>query len=672
MPDKTDLSLMIEPRIGAGGLAVLVGGLLSIVTGVLWWTLEKYEKINLQNNIQSEAIHLTKHIVEETKTFMPEGVALFFFLLSLLTTFIVYLLQKANVERWLSLKAQKKLEAEIQERHKTEQELQKTEEILKKSEAKVRLLLNSTAEAIYGIDLQGNCTFANPSCLRMTGYTDISQLLGKNMHNLIHHSYADGRLMPVELCRIFKAFLVGKGEHVVDEVLWRADGTSFPAEFWSFPQIENGKVLGAVVTFNDITERKQADDALIASRKQYQELVETLHDWVWEVDLEGRYTYVGPQVKKILGFEPGELLGKSPFDLMPPEESQRVFEIFSAHTREGKPVLALENRNFHKDGHEVLLETNGFPFFDARGKLKGYRGADRDITKHKEAERALRQSEEKFSGAFQTSPYAIVISSMEDGRFIEVNDAFSVLTGYSRDEVINQTSMALKLWANEKDREEVLIALLEGHAVADREFCFRKKNGVIGTGLFSCRRLQLKEGECLLSSISDITERKQIVEDLRSNRRFLSELIENSGNMICVKDKEGRYELINSKWEQITGFKRENSLGRTDAELFPGPVGFQFRENDLEVMRSESILEKEEILEDAHGKRFFISVKFPLRDDEGKIRGICAMINEITERKYAEKLLSLERQRLSFIIEGTQLGTWEWNIKTGKNLVNER
>lgn len=139
---------------------------------------------------------------------------------------------------------------------------QASESALEKSEAQVRLLLNSTAEAIYGLDMNGNCTFANPACLKILGYRDLEELIGKNMHQLIHHSYADGRPMPVETCRIYKAFHRGEGEHVDDEVLWRADGTSFPSEYWSYPQIENGKVIGAVVAFIDITERMQREEQI--------------------------------------------------------------------------------------------------------------------------------------------------------------------------------------------------------------------------------------------------------------------------------------------------------------------------------------------------------------------------------------------------------------------------
>lgn len=141
-------------------------------------------------------------------------------------------------------------------------ERRQAEDALRKSEEQVTLLLHSTAEAIYGIDLEGKCTFANPSCLKMLGYSSLEQVLGRNMHALIHHSHADGQPLPVEECRIYKAFREELGEHVDDEVLWRADGSCFPAEYWSYPMSANGVVFGAVVTFIDITERRQAEETI--------------------------------------------------------------------------------------------------------------------------------------------------------------------------------------------------------------------------------------------------------------------------------------------------------------------------------------------------------------------------------------------------------------------------
>ncbi len=133
------------------------------------------------------------------------------------------------------------------------------EEALRESEERTRLLLNSTGEAIYGIDLDGRCTFANHSCARMLGYQSTDAFLGKNMHELIHYAREDGTPIPLEECRIYRAFREGKPSHVDDEVLWRADGTPFPAEYWSYPQVADGNIRGAVVTFVDITERRATE-----------------------------------------------------------------------------------------------------------------------------------------------------------------------------------------------------------------------------------------------------------------------------------------------------------------------------------------------------------------------------------------------------------------------------
>jgi PAS domain S-box-containing protein len=138
----------------------------------------------------------------------------------------------------------------------------RSQEALRESEDKLRLLLDSTAEAIYGIDLEHRCTFCNPACLRTLGYERVDQVLGKNMHDLMHHSRADGTAFPIHECRVHQVIENGEGVHAEDEVFWRANATSFPAEYWSYPQRKGQQLVGAVVAFIDITERKSAEAAL--------------------------------------------------------------------------------------------------------------------------------------------------------------------------------------------------------------------------------------------------------------------------------------------------------------------------------------------------------------------------------------------------------------------------
>jgi two-component system CheB/CheR fusion protein len=139
-------------------------------------------------------------------------------------------------------------------------------------EERIRLLLDSTAEAIYGIDLSGVCTFCNSACARLLGYESPAALIGKQMHQLIHHTRPDDTPYAPELSPIYDAMRHRQEAHVDNEVLWRADGTSFPAEYWSHPILRHNEVIGAVVTFLDVTERRRAEQEIqegVRRREQF-------------------------------------------------------------------------------------------------------------------------------------------------------------------------------------------------------------------------------------------------------------------------------------------------------------------------------------------------------------------------------------------------------------------
>jgi two-component system CheB/CheR fusion protein len=139
-------------------------------------------------------------------------------------------------------------------------------------EERIRLLLDSTAEAIYGIDLTGACIFCNSACARLLGYDTPAALIGRQVHPLIHHTRPDGTPYPPEQSPIFQAMRHREGAHVDDEVIWRADGTSFPAEYWSHPILRHDEVIGAVVTFLDVTARRRTEQELqeaVRRREQF-------------------------------------------------------------------------------------------------------------------------------------------------------------------------------------------------------------------------------------------------------------------------------------------------------------------------------------------------------------------------------------------------------------------
>ncbi len=164
-------------------------------------------------------------------------------------------LQKTTVSR-------NELTKEVEERKRAENALRDSSENLNR-------LLNSLVEGVYGVDTNGNCTFVNQSCLQTLGYQNNDEVLGKHMHTLMHHSHSDGSPYPVSECRIYRAYQTLETIHVSDEVFWRKDGSSFPAEYWSRSIVVDGEAVGAIITFVDITESKKAE-------KELQEQIEIL------------------------------------------------------------------------------------------------------------------------------------------------------------------------------------------------------------------------------------------------------------------------------------------------------------------------------------------------------------------------------------------------------------
>lgn len=145
-----------------------------------------------------------------------------------------------------------------------QQQMRKIAEIaLNESHENLQLLLDSMAEGAYGVDVRGYCTFVNRSFMRLLGYQDPDEVLGKHIHELIHHKHADGSPYPQSECKMYLAFRSHQPVNVDDEVFWRKDGTSFAVEYWSYPIEKAGKITGAIATFTDITERKKSEEQIL-------------------------------------------------------------------------------------------------------------------------------------------------------------------------------------------------------------------------------------------------------------------------------------------------------------------------------------------------------------------------------------------------------------------------
>jgi len=215
----------------------------------------------------------------------------------------------------------------------------------------------------------------------------------------------------------------------------------------------------------EIAERRRVEEALRREEEHFRALTESTSDWIWEVDENGVYTYVSPKVTDFLGYEPEEVIGKTPFDLMPEDEAQRVAEEFRRLAAAAKPFASLENTNRHKDGRLVVLESSGVPVFDADGELRGYRGIDRDVTFRKLTEAALRESEERFRSFAENAYDGISIMDYDaktrKRRLIYCNDRYVEMSGYTREQIESVEDIAQLQVASGAQDERLFEHLLE-------------------------------------------------------------------------------------------------------------------------------------------------------------------------------------------------------------------
>jgi PAS domain S-box-containing protein len=270
--------------------------------------------------------------------------------------------------------------------------LKKAQQSGRESEEKYLLLLNSTAEGIYGLDLEGRCTFCNPACLRLLGYGAPEDLLGKNMHALVHHTRADETPYSEEDSQIYAAVRAGEASHVAEALQWRADGTSFLATYWSYPMHKEGALVGAVVSFIDISEQRRAEQALRDSEEKYRELVENATYGMYRSDGEGNFFYVNPALAAMLGYSSKAELMTRNLDRDIYENPADRVSILSMFETRGRADGAEANWK-RKDGKTISVLISGGQVRGKDGQVNRYECIVENVTRRRSLEEQLRQAQ---------------------------------------------------------------------------------------------------------------------------------------------------------------------------------------------------------------------------------------------------------------------------------------
>ncbi|MDX9860444.1 MAG: PAS domain S-box protein [Rhodospirillales bacterium] len=261
------------------------------------------------------------------------------------------------------------------------------ERALQESEATLRMVLRSTGEGIFAVDLDGRCTLCNPAAALMLGYHDPADLVGRDIHEMIHHSRADGSALPAKECWIHGVVTRGAAMSGDDGVFWRQDGQPVPVEFWANPVIQNGQVVGATVSFFDIGERKRIEARL----RRLSQAVEQSPLGVVITDAQGKYEYVNPAYMRETGYELADLIGKSPAMTDPDGSTRSLIADIEAAVFAGRGWQG-ERLRRRKDGKLFWASVTAAPIFEENGEIDGFVGFLENITERRRTVEQLRQA----------------------------------------------------------------------------------------------------------------------------------------------------------------------------------------------------------------------------------------------------------------------------------------
>ncbi len=395
-----------------------------------------------------------------------------------------------------------------------------------------------------------------------------------------------------------------------------------------------------ISTAVDVTERNRAAAELALSQERFERLFRAspLPIAISGVD-DGAVIDVNDAWMRAYGYSRGEILGRNFVALglwMDIDARRRVRDILRA----GGMVRNFECRWRKKSGEiaDVLISAEEVEIGGERVMLSN----GIDVTEQRRAEAALRETQARFEKIFQSSPVPVVISRLEDGRYVEVNDAWLAWSGHSREAAVGATSVGLGVWPSADDRNAFARELRERHAVRNMEARLRKRSGELADVVLSAEPIELAGEQCIVTSVTDITERKRSERQLRDSERRFRDFAEAAGEYVWEIDRDGRFTYLSRRVEQATGYAPEDLLGRHPTEFMPAGEAERVRAAFLDAARARaSFRNLEHRTMSRSGSQVWQLVSgVPIIDAEGHLVGYRGTALDISERKQSEARIS--------------------------------
>jgi PAS domain S-box-containing protein len=436
-------------------------------------------------------------------------------------------------------------------------EQKQSEEALHENEDKLRLVLESAPEGIFGIDLNGYCTFCNPAVLNILGYSCSEDLLGHNMHELIHHTRPDGTPYPSSQCPILGTLKTGNGAHSANEVYWKADGTPLQVEYWCLPQRKDGSIVGAVTQFMDITERQRAEEALRESELRFRNMAHAAPMLLWMSGKDGQREYFN---QSWLDFTGQAQPRDEWMECIHPDDRERYIKTYN-ESFAARQAFRVEYQLKRHDGEYRLVLENSVPRFTFGNIFEGYIGCGIDVTEVRRAEKEIALANERLQLALEAGSAEVWNLDIKTGMSILLGNhqaLFGTATG-------PQTLQEFWDCVHPDDLE----GLQQGIEAAKRERKRFSEDFRVTRPDKSIRWLHLEgkfvywpdgEAERMLGIISDMTERKFAAEALEKNEEEFSLAFEAARLGWWVWNEETAHVTLSKGTRAVLGLPAEKEI----------------------------------------------------------------------------------------------------------------
>jgi PAS domain S-box-containing protein len=533
-------------------------------------------------------------------------------------------------------------------------------------EARFWDLFNNVPHGLVYLDTDGIILSINPAAERILGRSS-DQLKGRSVIGTEwQFIMEDGSPFPNEM-HPFKLAL-STAQPVQDVIMGVFElvrsGTRW-IKVSASPLFRPGELrpYEVVATLVDISARKQAEETQFVD----EQILTNIQDGIIIFGPDLSYRVWSPFMEKLTGVPASEVLGKHPLEVFP-------FLLEAGFLNELEKALAGEQSgpfdipySFVSTGKSGWCTDTITPFRNLQGEVIGLIVMVRDTTERKEAEAALRKSEQTYKDQFVKNSAVMLMVDPADGAIIDANEAAVRFYGYERQGLLTKRMTDLNLLSP----QEVMQAISQVTTGRGERFEFQHRlaDGSLRDVEVSASIIQFGGRPIIHSIIFDITSRKLAEEELSRQSGLIGSLLDSMTSIIFYKDTRGVYLGGNPAFAALAGRPREQIAGRTDYDLFDHETAEFFRGQDRQMLANLEPRQNEEWVTYPDGRKVLLStLKTPYWGPDGRLIGLLGVSNDITERKLAEEALQNAHWRLESIIEATRAGTWEWNVQSGERV----